>query len=276
MKSLVMGLTLCLVHLGARAQEAPTVDVKTRLASMAALADEVIAAGKVGQTGLKAEWRKLKTQAGESAIPVLRMIGTKASAVAADPKLTAEAVAPKVAELSKVMASLAAQGLAIDAEVAAAAGAATGVRQEILQTLQRQLAATETLNEIKAFTAKGNAGWYDGMFPKTAALAERGIEAFNHVFVTSDYAREVRLLAGEGLAQSGTKKYGAGDSATALSWTRTSKRSVSTRRKRSRTCLGFRRSIGRPSGRSASSPRRKSPPRKRRPSSSRCAKSSWP
>ncbi len=210
MKSLVMGLTLCLVHLGARAQEAPPVDVKTRLASMTALADEVIAAGKVGQTGLKAEWRKLKTQAGESAIPVLRMIGIKASAVAADPKMTAEAVAPKVAELSKVTASLAAQGLAIDAEVAAAVGAATGVRQEILQTLQRQLVATETLNEIKAFTAKGNAGWYDGMFPKTAALAERGIEAFNHVFVTSDYAREVRLLAGEGLAQSGAKKYVAG------------------------------------------------------------------
>jgi len=90
---------------------------------------------------------------------------------------------------------------------AAAAATAEGFEKEFLQKLHDRLYVQVAYLEITSyFVGEVAPGTFDGMFPRTEKLGRAGAKAMLDLFADLDQLPNVRNMAGEGVAQLGTKE----------------------------------------------------------------------
>ncbi|NRA97762.1 MAG: hypothetical protein HRU14_16315, partial [Planctomycetes bacterium] len=149
-----------------------------------------------------------RTQPVKAAVSLMRFVSKKLRKMEKpDPEPDADKVLAACKAFSEQLGAflnLAEKGF--DA-AAAAVATAEGLEKEFLQKLHARLYAQVAYLEITSYFVGDTApGTFDGMFPRTEKLGRAGAKAMLDLFVDLDQLPNVRALAGEGVAQLGSKE----------------------------------------------------------------------
>lgn len=178
----------------------PAAAVKNLQASLR----EVIALGKLAERPLIKERRVQKVKA---AVPAMRFLSKKLKKITPpSEKPAADVVTGKVKKFSKALGDcVLLAGGALEA-AKGAVGSAEGLEKNFFSKVHELLYVQIAMTEIKGFLVNDSYnGTYDGMFPGTSKYGKAGAAAFLNLFTDIDQPIKLRELAGEGVAQIGTK-----------------------------------------------------------------------
>ncbi len=165
---------------------------------------ELLPVGKASEKAITKARRTLKAKAG---LPVVKLLKNEFANLPAPPaEVTEDAAAAKLGQfLDRLVETLAVgEGALVPAEEAASA--AGGVEKTILRRVADQIYVQIAVDEINSYIENNRfSGTFDGMFPKSGRFGRKSAQAFLQIFAEGDFPANVKALAGEGVAQHGSK-----------------------------------------------------------------------